>query len=214
MTPTEIETEARNAYNAVGDSFFSQSEIFNLIWKALNELAHECLAIENTYTTSTVASQQAYSYPSNTISIKRVTYEGKKLKPVTFREDDAITGLNQSTTSTGTPQFYFIWDSEIYLRPIPSAVGTLKVYSYNQHTTISSTTTLEIPAIWHMALVDFVVAQMAAKDSNFTAAQYYKANWESTKLAVKRWNRKRLRGDSFAAVQDEEELVESYFGVV
>ena len=214
MTPTEIETAARNKYNAIGDSFFSQEEVLDLMLQACNELARDCFMIQATYTTSTVASQQEYSYPTNTIAIKRITYDGKKLKQITFREDDSITGLNQSTTATGTPQYYFVWNETISLRPIPSSVATLKIYSFNEHSAITTSSTLEIPSQFHMDIVDFIVSEMAAKDSNFTAAKYYSDRWEKKKLDAKRWVRKQFRGDSFSVVQDEDQMIEGYLGIV
>ena len=46
MTPTEIENQARSLYNATNDTFFTQAEILNLIYKAELELANECNVIE------------------------------------------------------------------------------------------------------------------------------------------------------------------------
>ena len=70
MTPVELETYIRQRYNAVGDSFFSQLEIFNSMWQAQMELATESLCIKTTYTTTSVASQRAYDFPTNTISVE------------------------------------------------------------------------------------------------------------------------------------------------
>ena len=214
MSPTDLETAARNRYNSISDNFFSQAEIFSLIYDAEMELARETLVIESTTTTPTVIGTQGYAYPTEVIDLKRVTYDGKKLKPLTFREDDAITGLNQTTLSQGTPQYYFIWDQYIYLRPIPSAVATLAIYSYNEPGLVTSTSTLEVPTMHHMALLDYVVSEMAAKDSNFNAANYYTAKWERKKQDIKRWVKKNRRGDSFNVVQDEDSLIEGYLGVV
>ncbi len=214
MTPTEIETAARNKYNSVGDSFYSQDEILDLIWEACLDLTRETNLIERVYTSSTVIGQQEYSYPTSTIAIKRITYGGQKLKPITFREDDAVTGLNQGTTDQGTPTYYYLWNETIYLRPIPSAVGTLKIFSYNEPSEVTNTSTLEIPLQYHMNLTDYVVSEMAAKDSNFSAAKYYREKWEKSKLRAKVWQKKRLRTDSFSVVQDEEQMVGSYLGIL
>lgn len=214
MTPTEIETAARNKYNAIGDSFFSSQELMNLMWDACNQLASDCFLIKRTYSTSTVVGQQEYTKPTNTISIKRITYNGQKIKPITFREDDTLTGLDQSTTSQGTPAYYFEWDGSIYLRPIPGEVGTLNIYSLNMHSAITSTSTLEIDEIYHMSIVDYVVSEMAAKDSNFNMAKWYLERWENTKKKALSFEKKRLRGDSFATVQAEESMIEGYLGIV
>ena len=214
MTPSEIEEVARNKYNAIGDSFWSQAEIFDLITEACNEAALEGLMIQRTYTTTTVSGTQEYDFPTNVMALKRVTYNGQKLKPITMREDDAVTGLNQGTTSTGTPQYYYTWNYTVSLRPIPDGAYTLKLWTYNEPSAISVTSTLEIPTMFHMRLVNFILAEMAAKDQNAKVAMYYAQRWEKSKIEMKKWAAKRKRTDSFGEVQDEDQMVASYLGFV
>lgn len=215
MTPSQIEDAARRRYNSVGDSFWSSAEILELLYDACLEIATETLCIERTYSTTTTSGTQEYAYPTNAIAIKRVTYNGQKLKVIDMREDDAVTGLDMSTTSTGTPQYYFIWNETISLRPIPdSSSATLKIWTYNEPASLTSTSTLEIPTVFHMKLVYYIVAEMAAKDSNAVAAKYYMDRWDRAKIDAKKWIKRSKRGDSFAVVKDDEQLVEAYLGFV
>jgi len=218
MTPSELETHARRRYNAVGDTFWSQQEILDYLYNACLQMAREALVIEQAYTTTTVAGTQEYAYPTNTIQIKRVTYNGSKLQPINFREDDALTGFNASTTAQGSPQYYAIWDETLILRPIPDAAQTLKIYSYNEPQAITITSTLEVPSQFHMDLLDYVNAEMAAKDENFKAAEYYMKQWADNPMkglmAAKRYAARKKRGDAFAAVQDEERLGITILGMV
>ena len=205
---------ARNKYNAVSDSFFSTAEILDLMYQACIELTRENNLIEGLYSTSTIVGTQAYSYPTTAISIKRITYEGQKLKQYTMREDDSVTGLNQATTSQGTPVYYFMWNKVIYLRPIPSAIGTLNIYTYNEPQVILSTSTLEIPTHFHADLTTYILASMAAKDSNFSAADRYDKKWKEILLSAKKWARLNKRSDSFTNVQDEDILSGGFLGLV
>lgn len=214
MTPTQIETAARNRYNATGDSFFSSAEILDLIYQACIEISVPNSLIEGIYTASTVIGQQGYSYPSTAISIKRISYEGVKLKNYTMREDDSVTGLDQSTASTGTPTYYFIWNETIYLRPVPDSVGTLKIYTYNEPQVITATSSLEIPSQFHMGLVYYIVSAMALKDGNINVAREYDMKWQKTVIDAKKWVRISKRADSFTNVQDEDQLVGGYLGLV
>lgn len=205
MTPDEIETAARNQYNASGDTNWSSSEIYNLIWAACIELTRDCgLVIERVYSTTTVAGTQDYSFPTQTLSIKRVTYDGKKLAPYTMRDDDSITLTNQATTDTGEPTYYYEWDRTISLRPIPDDAKTLKIYSINYPQAITTTSTLEVPVFTHMMLVDYVVSRMAAKDMNFETAGFHSNLWENHKALLTRKIRSMKRGDAFSVVQAEE----------
>lgn len=205
MTPGELETAARNQYNAVGDTNWSSTEIYNLVYAACLELVRDCgFIIERVYTTTTVASTQDYAMPTQTLSVKRVTYDGKKLAPYTMRDDDSITLSNQATTDTGEPDYYYQWNDTLSLRPIPQEAKTLKVYTINYPQTITSTSTLEVPEFTHMMIVDYIVSRMAAKDMNFDTASFHSGLWETHKQMLTRKLRQMKRGDAFAVVQAEE----------
>lgn len=203
MTPAQIETQARQAYNAVGETFWSQAEFLATIWRACLEISTESKCIENAYTTTTVASTQEYAYPTNTISIKRVTYAGVKLEPIDFRRADGLSLA--SSTATGTPMYYAEWDGVLILYPMPDAAGTLKIYSFSEPAEIqTSSQTLEVPSAFHGRIVNFVLSEMYAKDKDFNSAQYYRNLWEGDKKEIKRWVAKRRRGDTFQTVVNEE----------
>lgn len=215
MTPTTLAEYARQQYNSVGDDFFSDTELYRHIWSAQNELAREALLIEQTYSTTGVVSQQEYDYPTNTIAIKRITYNGLKLEPITFREDDAFTNGSAATTQTGTPLFYMVFNEVIYLRPIPDTAYTLKIFSFNEASEITSaSSTIDVPTFFHQQIADYLLWRMAAKDQNYTAAQYYEQRWADNVKKAKIWKKKRLRADGFSNVQDVYTLPTSYFGVM
>lgn len=215
MTVTQVLDAIRRKYNAVGDTFFSDAEIYGYMYAGSLQMAREALVIENTLTTPSVDGQQNYAYPSQCISIKRITYDGVKLKQITFREDDAITLMDADTTEEGTPRYYYLWDSEIFLRPIPDTSAlTIKIYTYSEPQAVSATSTLEIPSQFHYDLVDYCVGEMAMKDSNFNTAEYHRRLWEKHVLDAKRWSQKRKRGDAMLVVQDEETLNESILGSI
>lgn len=214
MTPSQIEEQARARYNSLGDTFWSQDEIFGYLEAAHNELALEAKILERLYSTTTVAGTRGYAFPTNTTSIKRVEYDGDKLIPVSFTEDDVLTLYNSSSTDLGRPAYYSVWNYTIYLRPIPDSALTLTIYSYSKPQAISVTSTLEIPSEFHMPSVYYVLSQMAAKDENYKAAQWYMSLWDREVLRAKRWARLRKQGDSFAAVQDIDMLNGALIGKI
>jgi hypothetical protein len=203
MTPPDVVSYARQQYNAVNDAFFADTELYTHIWHAQDILAKECKAIENTYTTSTVIGQQEYSYPTTATAMKRVTYAGKRLLAMTLKDDDLLTGFNATTSATGTPTHYAIFDGVIYLRPVPSAVGTLKLFTFDRPGQVSATSTLDVPEEFHLDLVSFVLWRMASKDQNFQGAEFYRAQWDAAVERCKRWSRKRQTADGFNVVRDE-----------
>lgn len=205
MTPTELTTYALQQYNAVNDDFFSQPELFSHIQAAQNILARECNAIENTYTTPTVASQQEYSWPTNAIAIKRITWNGQKLTKISFREDDYLTGFNQATASTGTPVTYAVFDRTIYLRPVPNAVQSLKIFTFDAPSAVSASAELDVPTEFHLGIANYLLWRMALKDQNFQAAKTYQELWDEERARCLAWSRKRQVADGFNTVRDEDQ---------
>jgi hypothetical protein len=212
MTVTEVQTTARDLYNATGDSFFSDTLLNSLMTEACNQLAEHGNLIERTYTTTTVANQQDYAYPTNTIAIKRLTLDGKKIKRVTHRQDDALTLSNQASTQTGFPVYYTDFDYTISFRTIPDTVYTLKIYSYNMAQSITNTSTLEIPSLWHFSIVDYLLYRMFTKDKDAAMMQFHRGEWEKTLIRARQYKAKMKRTDSFTTVQDEETLPVTIMG--
>lgn len=222
MLPSDINTTARSRYNATGDSFFTDSEIYYSIYQAEQELVSESPGIVESYLAGITLTQgtRQYAFPTNARVIKRIEYVNlsgiaNKLEPITFREDDALTLVNVASTTQGTPQFYEIYNYNIYLRPVPDTTSTtINVYSYNEPIVPTNSSTLEIPTVFHMDLVDYVVFQMYLKDKNLEMAQAYAEKWESAKLRVKRWVQKKKRGDAFTIVMNEDNLAVTLTGPV
>lgn len=213
MTPVEIMTFARRKYNAVSDDFYSDAEIYDMIYQAEMELALETQCIEVVLTASTVAAQQEYSFPTNLIAIKRVEYNGRKLEKLAFREDDIITNYDQDTTASGTPEGYMFWNEVLYLRPIPAAVGTLRILGYSEPGAVTAVSTLEVPSRYHLDISDFILIHFNAKDKNYQGASYYQAKWDQAKLRARKWEMKRKRTDAFAHSIPDEALGEHMLGV-
>ena len=215
MTPTELMDIALRRYNATSDNFFPPVEVYDLIWAAEKEMATECKGIEGSTTALTVKSQRAYDYPTNFIEIVRVEYNGKKLKPISFREDDAITLSDSDTTSEGEPGFYAKWEKKIYLRPLPDSVGTLTFWGYKEPAKVlAADTNLVIPTEFQMSLLYYVLREMALKDTNPNIADRYGVQWDREVARFKKWMAKRRRGDSLNYVQDVDQLPNTYIGVI
>tara|TARA_R110000868_G_scaffold9394_1_gene46904 strand:- start:9218 stop:9862 length:645 start_codon:yes stop_codon:yes gene_type:complete len=214
MTPSELNTYVRQAYNAVSDSFYADTELYSYMYDAEMQLARETKCIRAVYSTPTVASQQEYTRPSRAVAIKRITYEGAKLLKISDKIDDLYTLNNQATTATGTPMYYWEWGTTIYLRPVPDAIGTLNIYSFDQPDTVSATSVFEVPSRYHTDIANFVLWRMALKDKNFDIANAYNAIWNKSLSDAKKYEAKNLRGDGFTGVMDEFPLPTSSIGAL
>jgi hypothetical protein len=203
ITPADMIDRCRRLYNSVGDTFWSDTELYEHMHRACIELAREAFAIERKFSASTVDGQQGYSFPTNSLDTKRVTINGKRLERITFREDDQITLFDEDTSQEGEPSEYYVWDSTIYLRPVPDAVYTLVVYAHAAPQEISVSSSFEIPQIWVPYVSDFVIARMAAKEKNYDAVAYHEREWNATLAKAKLWARKQKTRDRFNSVHDE-----------
>jgi hypothetical protein len=208
MTPAQIEQASRELYNAVGDTNWSSSEIMTLIYKGCLNIYRKCagLVFGNIFQTTSVAGTGEYALPEYVGSIKRITYNGKKLFPITQRDDDTLTLQDQDTSDTGEPINYYEFDGNVYLRPTPASSGdVIKIFANGEPQPITSSSTLEIPTLCHDAIIDFVASEMSAKDQNFQMANYYRGIFQNDHIPdIRKVLRLRKRGDAFAIVQTEE----------
>lgn len=198
MTPNEIADAARQRYNAVGDSHFSDNMLMDLIYQASMVLAVETKCIERTFSTTTVASQKEYSYPTNAIALKRVEYDGLEIHSVDLNEDPKTS----TTEPTGRAGCYAIWNNELHLFPTPDSAVTLKIFAFVEPSAVTTSSTLEVPTEYHLMMIDFVISYMFAKDKDPTMAAYHLRLWNEGVGRAKRDRAKRKRGDNFAVVKD------------
>jgi hypothetical protein len=207
MTPSEINQAIRQRYNAVGDDFFSNQLVWDLIYQAQMIMANECFAIERKYTSTSTAGTRELDYPTSAIAIRRVEYDGEKLAPVSIDQDPKTS----TTEVTGDPRQYAIWNNEIILYPTPSATGdTITIYTYNEPQPVTSSSTLEVPTEYHLAIIDFGLSIFYAKDGNPQMAQYHDNRWREQLERIKRTRAKKKRGDQLAVVRDAEDVPNIY----
>lgn len=208
LTAGDLETLARSKMNATGDTFWSGDEFNGMIWAAQKQAAVETKCIEgfHSFTTSATGTR-AYSFPTNFMSLFRVCYDGKRLERYDFLDDDAQTGRDEDTTATGTPEYYAVWGNQIYLRPVPGdASGAITAYGYKMPATVTTAASMEIPAEFEHAIVDYLLAEMNAKNQNIAMSQYYMNRWDGHLAQLKDWMRERRGGDQYEVVHDYESL--------
>jgi len=206
-TLSDLVNDCRQRYNAVGDRFFADEELFDLVYEAEMQIAIECQALETIYTTSTVISQREYDYPTRLLRVSRMTYNGERLEPIDFLKDDAMTGSNESTTTTGDPLYYCIFADRLFLRPVPQAVGTIKIYAIAQPIELTAITdSLSVPERYRPPIKDYVLSQMFAKDKNSNMTGYHENRWQRTIDTIKRFEKKRKVGDSYQVVKNIDDM--------
>jgi len=194
---------ARQQYNAVGDPLFGDVLLRNYIYDAEMALARESKCIRAVYTTSSVASQQEYPFPSRTIAIKRVLYGGYVVHPRSLDEVLNLTAV--PAAGSGYSYIYAIWAETLYLGPIPSDVQTIKVFSFNEPSAkTANTSTMDTPDRYHLDIADFLLERMCIQDKNYAGAAVHAEKWRLAIERAKSTERKMMTGQGFSFVRDED----------
>ncbi len=87
---------------------------------------------ERTETTLTVASQQAYIIPANISKPKNVTVTVGQLKftPKEVKTINDWTNINTLPYVSDIPNYYYVYNNEIQIFPIPATAGNTITYNY------------------------------------------------------------------------------------
>jgi hypothetical protein len=204
MTPQQIINAARTRYNSEGDTFFSDAMLLDSIFEAETILVNEFAPIEATFSTVSVSGTRDYEFPTTTISIKRVLYNSKPVEKMELYNDPKTT----TSTPSGEPYGYTVWDNIIVFYPTPSVSGdTITLYTYELPTLLAATTDpMNVPVKYHPHIIDYVLYHMCLKDNNTGLASVYLASWSRNLDRLKRSHAKEKRTDTFTRVR------ETYFG--
>jgi len=203
MTPSELELAAKQIYNAVDDPAYPSTMMMTLIYMACMEMVLDCnCLIEKTYETESTAGTREYAFPSQATSIRRVEYDGKKVMPTTLEHDPKSS--TSTTAVTGTPGEYAVWEQDIIFFPTPDESDiTIKVFAYARPQTVTSSSVLEVPEEHHPAIINYLLSNMYAKDTNHQMADYYRALWNEDKKKIKAMEARKKRGDRLHIVEDD-----------
>lgn len=215
MTVTEAVTYCRNLHNALNDTNWSDTEIYALLQAACMEAVSTLGLIEAQTTTTSVSGTQTINFPTDYIRIRRIRYNAIGLKYINFRQYEARVPLG--TTPNGTPREWTQWNNVIYMLPIPANNGdTIYIFGEKQQSAItSSSSTLDIPTVFHPAVCDKVIGEMFAKDLNANMARMYLERWTGSHLpSMKTFAKQRRRVGAPTVVTDADTALETDFGII
>ena len=166
MTVTEMVDYVRRMHNAESDTHWSDAEIYKLIEAKSNDIL-SIIGFKQAIDTSitTVSGTSNYSYPSNVIRIRRVLFNGKPTKLISFRQLEARRPTG--TATTGNPYEHVLWADTIIFFPTPNSAQTVTLYAEKKQSSITGgSSTLDVVDQFHSAVADIVIAMMFAKDEN------------------------------------------------
>lgn len=178
--------------NPSTDGFFSDANLTDLLNEATAALSAEedWPWLQTAANITTVAGTAAYAAPAGWVHTKHLYINNyDPLTYLSLPEIDAI-----STTDTGQPQFFTIYDEDILLRPVPDAVYTI-VHQYNKSETAMSndSDTLLMPSIFHYAVVTLAAKLAHDRQRDLQRSQIEEADYEKWLRRMRNY-RYRLQG--------------------
>lgn len=140
MNRSAIRDLARTLLSEPTPSYWSNTELDNWLNYGMEDFCNQTEVLEGIYTLSTVQYQADYSWPSNTIKIKRLELVKGNSAYALYNEDldEHFTGIVKTTSSP--PQGANVFADLIRLRERPSAAAA----STTLNGAISSTTATSI----------------------------------------------------------------------
>lgn len=213
---TAIQTVRYQAYESTA-AFWADDEIRQYLWEGECEMARLLECVEVVTSITTVTSTQESTYTSTVETIKRVTYDGDRLKRIDFRDLDSLdSDGTDSNASTGDPTHYYLWgNNTIGFWPVPTTSAAVKMWGNGVPAQItSSVSQFTIPAQFHTYLPDYALTRMYWKDQDDTRARAHNELWERNKAkAQSEWNR-RKNADKLNVVKDQDYYASTTLGMI
>lgn len=135
--------------------------------------------LETVATSNAVANQQEYTIPTNSLIVRSISYKGPddaayyKLKGMSMPQLDEYMDGWSNTASTGVPEVYTIFGSNIIMFPIPdrSQTNAIKIF-YNRTPVdvVDGTSTPDLPLLYHDALTKQCLQLAYELDEDWEAA--------------------------------------------
>jgi len=126
--------------------------------------------------TSSEVGTASYAVPSGMHKIVEVTYDDKVLEEIGLRD---YLRLVKSVTGNGTPDYWCLWGSQIYLHRPPDAVKTIGIWSVVKPTALSDAADEPaFPQEFHRAVVDYALMVAYADSGLVQESLGYRMLWE------------------------------------
>lgn len=141
------------------------------------------------YDFATAASDNSYPLPSDFSEYIGLYDQDNDdlLKPIEIRDFESI------EAETGTPTYYVIIGSTIYLSPTPDTILNLRLRYYRKPLAIAADVNPEIDEDYHDLLEHYALWRAYVAEHDYEAADYHKTQWIEGKNEMK----SDLQGDIF-----------------
>lgn len=171
MKYSEIIRRVRQTAGDINVLQFSDAMLVDWINDGVRECAIENNLLQKTATTNSQVGVQIYNLPTDILKLYSVTYDGEKLRVLTYQEwEELSAGVPTSTPPpVGPPQQCFVWAGKLNFYPPPTKIASFSVnYIYDPPDSAGAdlTATVPLPVSYHLRLVTYCLAQVALQDDD------------------------------------------------
>jgi len=171
LVSTIIST-ARVRLNETSTAFFTDANLVTFCNEAQKYFVRETKCLEGISTSTSVSGTQNYALPSDFYKLRRILYDGKSVKEVSFLDIDEAD--IDETDISGDPKSFYLWNDSIYFIPIPNTTSdSIKIYYYKTPIAITlSSQTLETNSLYDDVIITYMVYLALIKDGEEEKADY------------------------------------------
>jgi hypothetical protein len=181
LTVAGIKSRVKRKFGDESGVQVTDSDIIDWINDAQRKIAARNDSIlEKTATAGSVAFQQEYSFPTDLLKFKSMSYKGSGsvsyqiIQGMTLNEFNLyIDGWDANTSSYGVPGVYAIHAAKFLVYPIPqdTIANAFKIYYCRKPTDVSlDADIIDLPELYHDIVVDLVLQDAYEMDEDWQAA--------------------------------------------
>lgn len=181
MNLGEIKTSVKRQFGDESGAQITESDITRWANDALRDIVRKVEITNQHRETAVVAGDSGYELPNNFMYMARVTYDNKLLPERKLRDLD-LESKSIDTTSSGTPESYYIWNRTIYLYPAPAVGGSANLdiwYISSPAVLVGNEDIPEIPEYMHEDIVRYCLARAKELDEDYQGASLINSDYEA-----------------------------------
>lgn len=204
-TVGEITTSVQRQFGDESGVQITTTDILRWINQAMIDIARKTDCVQDHKEASITSGDKSYGLPGDFINVRNVTYNGSPLRPTTMEianimwpQRDTIGG-----SSSGDPEWYYIWGNVLYLYPTPasSGSGNLDIYYSRLPTVVANPTdTPEIPVGFHEDIERYCLAKAKELDDQLDEAAAIRKDY-TDRVMVSKFEEENPHADSYPAVR-------------
>lgn len=205
MNLGEIVTRVQRQFGDESGAQITRSDIVNWANDGQLDIVRKTDSLQVHVETDAIKNDGSYDLPSTLIRIRRCTFNGKKLDRIELEALDQLHPDREvSDNNGGTPKYYYVWGSRLWVFPVPGSdgIGNLDVY-YVKHPDpiISDQDIPEIPVHMHEDIVRYCLGRAKELDEEDAKAQEVMADYEA-RITLSRDEANSPENDSYPSVRD------------